>query len=118
MPSLLCTPIRRNGWLQTSGVAIAACVAQAAVELAIATLMVSALPALLLVLVSLGAISCLANLYRSGAGTIIFAVTFASVFVRAVSAGPAHLLLALCAPSASFAGAALALNAHRFLKAE
>jgi hypothetical protein len=115
MPWLLCAPIRRNGWLHTSAVATAACLAQAVVELAIATAIARPPAALMLVLFSLAVVSCLANLYCPGAGTIVVAVALTSAFASGVSAGPAHLLLAMSAPSASVAGAALALNARRFL---
>jgi hypothetical protein len=127
IPWLLSGPVRRSGWMATFGVALAACAAQAAVELVTAAFLPgiiqgsarAAVPvALVVVLGSLVVVSCIASRIRPGAGTLLTLMASVAMLVRVFHAGIegvhlSHILESACAPSAAFVGAALAVNTHR-----
>lgn len=129
IPWLLWIPVCRSGLVATLGVALAACVVQAGIELIAAAM--SPLPAhgsaraggptLALVLGSLVVVSCVASCVRSGAGTLVTAIASAAVLARFFHAGidglhPSDVLASMSAPSAAFIGAALAVNFRRARK--
>lgn len=127
IPWLLWSPVSRSGWVPTLGVAGAACVAQAAVELTTAALVPGILQVggraaasltLVVVLGSLAIVSGVAHRLRPGAGTLLALIASVPVLLRALHAGIegldgihlSQVLESVAAPSAALVGAALAVN--------
>jgi hypothetical protein len=124
IPWLLWSPVRRGGWVATLGVAFAACVAQAAVELTTALVVPGVFPdsahgaapvTLAVVLGSLVIVSWIASRVRPGAGTLLTLIASVAILARALRSGIegvhfSHVLESASAVSAALVGAALAVN--------
>lgn len=128
LPPLLWAPVRRGGWLPTLGVALAACVVQALVELTTKLALVDLLPAgarsldfltLLVTLPSFTILSYLATRVFPGAATMLAGIVLFAVFLQvAVQDGQGMTiwtqLSALCAgPSMAFTGGVFARRTRR-----
>ena len=124
IPWFLWMPVRRSGLFATLVVALGACVIQAAIEVSAAAALrrlpqaPTTLPiGLSVVLVSLFVVSYLAARARAGAGTVLTLIAIVAVFAQSVAMGAGgvsltHLAAVIAAPSAAFAGAAVATVRH------
>jgi branched-subunit amino acid transport protein AzlD len=120
VPWLLWAPVRRSGLFSTLGIALAACIVQAAIEISAAQIIRKAaapeaagslLIGLAVVLTSLFVVSYVAARVRPGAGTLLTLMAFLAVVAQSIAMGAAalslsHLVSFIAAPSATFAGAA------------